>query len=426
MLTKQTVFDKIDFNGGNLSSDGGSILLLQFLKKLKLENELNSIHFNDFRHLPVYSNSGILYQLITRSLLGYFNQSDQSVLIHDPLLSKYVNACSQPTVSRFFDRAVQKTNYMLKDKMMKTACEYVNQHIDSPIIDADSTLITTSGTQQAASYIHHYAEVGYHPLVINEFQSKLLLSAQLRTGSSYSSNGIINELQTIFSYLHTDNVRFRGDSAFYDTSLFQYLESNKVTYYIRTKNYTSIKRETAFDLFVNEDVELYAYTQSHPYYADIEYEVAGDIARRVVYKAYWTDNKAGNLSLLPTIYCVVTNDREKTAEEIMDFYEQRGASENFTKELKNDFDGGRVSHKDFVKNEMEFLISSISYNIFHVFQNEILENEDKKITMNTFRMYYQKIAVKVIKHAREYTLSFSSSYNRQNTFIKYWNAVLQI
>ena len=66
----------------------------------------------------------------------------------------------------------------------------------------------------------------------------------------------------------------------------------------------------------------------------------------------------------------------------MDFYEQRGASENFTKELKNDFDGGRVSHKDFVKNEMDFLISSISYNIFHVFQNEILENEDKKITMN--------------------------------------------
>ena len=104
---------------------------------------------------------------------------------------------------------------------------------------------------------------------------------------------------------------------------------------------------------------------------------------------------------------------KKTAEELMNFYKQRGAIENFTKELKNDFDGESVSHKYFVKNEMEFLISSISYNIFHVFQNEIFENEDKKITMNTFRMYYQKIAVKVIKHAREYTLSFSSSYNRQ-------------
>ena len=117
---------------------------------------------------------------------------------------------------------------------------------------------------------------------------------------------------------------------------------------------------------------------------------------------------------------------KKTAEEIMNFYEQRGASENFTKELKNDFNGERVSHKDFVKNEMESLISFISYNIFHVFQNEILENEDKKITMNIFKMNYQKIAVKVIKHARKYTLSFLCSYNKQNTFINYWNAVLQI
>ena len=33
----------------------------------------------------------------------------------------------------------------------------------------------------------------------------------------------------------------------------------------------------------------------------------------------------------------------------MDFFEQRGASENFAKELKNDFNGGRISHKDFVK-----------------------------------------------------------------------------
>lgn len=37
---------------------------------------------------------------------------------------------------------------------------------------------------------------------------------------------------------------------------------------------------------VNEDVELYAYTQSHPFYVDIEYKVARDIAKRVVYKAY--------------------------------------------------------------------------------------------------------------------------------------------
>ena len=32
MIQTNSLFDKINFNGGNLSSDGGSILLSQFLK----------------------------------------------------------------------------------------------------------------------------------------------------------------------------------------------------------------------------------------------------------------------------------------------------------------------------------------------------------------------------------------------------------
>ena len=90
------------------------------------------------------------------------------------------------------------------------ACDHVNRNVDTPIIDADSTLTETYGSQEASSFIHHYAEVGYHPLVINEFNSKVLLSSRLRAGSSYSSNGIIEELQTIFPYLYNrGNIHFR-------------------------------------------------------------------------------------------------------------------------------------------------------------------------------------------------------------------------
>lgn len=76
-------------------------------------------------------------------------------------------------------------------------------------------MVTTCGNQEASAYIHHYQESGYHPLVINEYHSKLLLSSLLRTGSAYSSNGIIEELEQIFTQLkNTGNIRFRGDSAF--------------------------------------------------------------------------------------------------------------------------------------------------------------------------------------------------------------------
>ena len=75
----------------------------------------------------------------------------------------------------------------------------------------------------------------------------------------------------------------------------------------------------------------------------------------------------------------------------MDFYEARGASENFTKELKQDFNAAILSHKKFIKNEMEFLISSYAYNLFHMFQWEVLEESDKIITMETYRRKYQKL-----------------------------------
>ena len=210
MLNNIPCFDKINFNGGNLSSDGGSILLLQFLHNTSLSDKLSDIPFNDNRKRPVYSNADILYQLISRVLLGYFRQDDQKVLNEDPLLSKYFAACSQPTVSRFFDRVTSHTNVVLKDILTRMACDHVNRNVEAPIIDADSTLTETYGSQEASSFIHHYAEVGYHPLVINEFNSKVLLSSRLRAGSSYSSNGIIEELQTIFPYLYNrGNIHFR-------------------------------------------------------------------------------------------------------------------------------------------------------------------------------------------------------------------------
>lgn len=38
-------FDNINFNGGNISCDGGSILLLSFLKKYNLLSSLDDIPF---------------------------------------------------------------------------------------------------------------------------------------------------------------------------------------------------------------------------------------------------------------------------------------------------------------------------------------------------------------------------------------------
>lgn len=425
MIQTNSLFDKINFNGGNLSSDGGSILLSQFLKKINLKKLLDSIPFVDLRHLPVYSNTNILFQQIIKCLLGYNDQSDQKILINDPLLSLKSLICSQATVSRFYDRVSLNTTNEFKKIITQLAYDFVNTNIDDPILDADSTMVTTCGNQEASAYIHHYQENGYHPLIINEYHSKLLLSSLLRTGSAYSSNGIIEELEQIFTQLNnTGNIRFRGDSAFYRRDLFKYLENNQVTYYIRVKNFKKNIRESVMDMVINQ-VDWNDFDYTEPYYEEYTIQINKTKKRRIVYKAFHLE-KGGMLQLVPMVYCIITNDFEKSPKEAMDFYEARGNSENFTKELKDDFNGGNPSHKEFVKNEMDFLISSLAYNLYHVFQQTILEEKDQTIRMNTYRLKYQKIAVKVIQHARQVTLSFSSAYKNKTQFTQYWNKVLQI
>ena len=425
MIQTNSLFDKINFNGGNLSSDGGSILLSQFLEKINLKKLLDSISFVDLRHLPVYSNTNILFQQIIKCLLGYNDQSDQKILINDPLLSLKSLICSQATVSRYYDRVSLNTTNEFKKIITQLAYDFVNTNIDDPILDADSTMVTTCGNQEASAYIHHYQKNGYHPLVINEYHSKLLLSSLLRTGSAYSSNGIIEELEQIFTQLNnTGNIRLRGDSAFYRRDLFKYLENNQVTYYIRVKNFKKNIRESVMAMVINQ-VDWNDFDYTEPYYGEYTFQINKTKKRRIVYKAFHLE-KGGILQLVPMVYCIITNDFEKSPKEAMDFYEARGNSENFTKELKDDFNGGNPSHKEFVKNEMDFLISSLAYNLYHVFQQTILEEKDQTIRMNTYRLKYQKIAVKVIQHARQVTLSFSSAYKNKTQFTQYWNKVLQI
>lgn len=52
---------------------------------------------------------------------------------------------------------------------------------------------------------------------------------------------------------------------------------------------------------------------------------------------------------------------------------QEETEKTLQKNLKDDFNGGIFSHKEFVKNEIDFLISSLAYNLYHVFQQTILK-----------------------------------------------------
>ena len=72
-----------------------------------------------------------------------------------------------------------KTNMAVKEYIKKLGCDYVNRHIENIILDVDSTKTQTHGHQEASAYIYHYGVNGYHPMIINEYNTKLLFKFQL-------------------------------------------------------------------------------------------------------------------------------------------------------------------------------------------------------------------------------------------------------
>lgn len=341
-------------------------------------------------------------------------------LVDDPLLSQCINACSQPTLSRFFDRINMKTNMTIKEHIQRLGCDYVNRHVENIILDVDSTKTQTHGHQEASAYIYHYGVNGYRPMMINEYNTKLLLSSNFRTGAAYSSNGFINELKEVLAHLDRKGktVSMRGDSAFYNTEFMDYMHHEDIQYYIRAKSYEKIQNMIIEHLEDN-GIDYLNYTNQEPYYGEIKYSPKSlSTPCRYVFKVFPAQDK--QLTMFPVIYCIITNDMKRSCEDICDFYEERGNSENFTKELKDDFNGDNVGHHDFEKNCFQFMISSLCYNFYHLFRILVLEGKDQKIRMNTFRNKYQKIAVKVIRHARRIILSFSSAYRYKKKFLKYY------
>lgn len=427
----------ITFNGGDLSSDTGAVLALDFIFKNDLFAPYRDLPFVDERRYFKTSNSNgsLLEQVTSRFLLGYNIQADQQVLREDPILHQYFqNPSSASSVSRFFDRACEDTSNAFARAFMDQSCGWINRHVEDLIFDADSTKTDTYGKQEDSAWIHHYSQVGYHPFVVNEFHSKVLAAAWLRPGSAYSADEAPAIMEEVLSRIsdsrngRTRSIRFRGDAAFYNLELMTRLEdrSNPVTYAIRAKGSGNLN-EACLDAYYNSDhKEDFTYTADAPFYGEIEYWMTGsERARRVCFKLFFTEEEqkkkgqAVQICLIPHVFAVITNDLDSSVIEVIQFYCQRGASENFTKELKDDFFANTLSHSGFHANALEFFLKALAYNLFHFFQQMVLEDADKTLTAGTYRKKYQKIASRLSRHARSMHLRVASSFRYAERFIHY-------
>lgn len=373
-------------------------------------------------------------QQVFKYILGYSSQADQDVLAKDPILCQYFQGISsQSSVSRFFSRVCQDTNNAFWRAFMDQACRFISGSQDDILLDADSTKTDTYGKQEGSAWIHHYSQVGYHPFVINEYNTRALVGAWLRPGSTYSADEaepimaeVLKRLPDYTADGRMRDIKFRGDAAFFSGDLMNLFEerSNPVGYAIRAKGTGRLEGlcQDVYDSSSHEEDSTY--TSARPFYGELRYQMSNSSkSRRVCFKLYFTEeeDKKGQaqLLLIPHIFAVITNLEDMTPEQIISFYCQRGNSENYTKELKSDFMANTLSHRSFEANAFGFLLKSLAYNLFRFFQFRVMEGTDQNITVRSFRSRYQKVASRLSRHAKSFHLKIASSFRHAQRFMHY-------
>ena len=247
---------KINFDGGDLSSDAGLLLIKEFVSKLGIERLLNrSFKTNDSAVFRYHTDRDNLLQMIYMIMAGYFEDDASDELTNDPVFKAVLEKsalASQPTVSRFFNRMDEDTLKQFQEISQILRKRIYNiQMPQAVILDLDSTLLAAYGKQEGRAFNFHYRSNGYHPLVCYDGITGDLIKIQLRDGAAYSCTGVTDFLQPILDeYLNdypTIHLLLRGDSGFATPDLYKQCEENGTSYVIRLMENFIKESKSGFD-----------------------------------------------------------------------------------------------------------------------------------------------------------------------------------
>ncbi len=297
---------KINFDGGDLSSDAGLLLIKEFISKLGIDTLLEkAFKTND----PVF----------------------KSVLEKDAL-------ASQPTVSRFFNRMDEDTlNQFLAIARVLRRKIYSIQMPQAVILDLDSTLLDAYGRQEGRAFNFHYQSNGYHPLVCYDGMTGDLIKIQLRDGTQYSCTGAVDFLQPVLDeYLHDYPeipILLRGDSGFSTPDLYKQCEENGTSYVIRLKENGILRGKASHLVDELDEITRNNKVDYAVVYGEFMYKAKSwPYERRVVCKVEKPENQ------MVYMYTFVVTNMDSSPGYLIKFYCKRGLMENFIKESKSGFD----------------------------------------------------------------------------------------
>ena len=406
-----------NFAGGQVSSDGGLMLLRQVDRWLGLTKQLDGI-LPDGRNplLIQHSQESLLRQRIYGLALGYEDLNDHDSLRHDLLWqtatdrSEELGSCS--TLCRLENRAGRKEAWLMHQVLFE---QFVGSFSAPPkelILDFDCTDDRVHGAQVGGAFHGYYDDYCFLPLYV--FCGDQLLVSYLRPSNIDPAKHAWAILSKLVSALrkHWPEVKIilRADSGFCRWKMLRWCESHQVDYIVGIAKNNRLKALSA-KLGQRAERKHQKSGEKVRLFKQFKYRAGTwDKKRRIIAKAEHTV-----LGANPRF--VVTNligDAQMLYEKI---YCARGEMENRIKEQQLGLFSDRTSCHYWWPNQFRLLLSSCAYVLLEALRRLGLKSTElARAQVGTIRLKLLKIGAVITRNTRRVRIWFSSAFPLQDLF----------
>ena len=412
------------FTAGQVSSDGGALLLREADRKINLLGRVASCFIDGRAPLLVkHRLSEMLAQRIYGLALGYEDLCDHEQLRADPLFALLSGKrkleeplAGKSTLNRLEligrSQRYHKISYSAESMDRLLTDVYLESHavpLAQIVLDLDATDIPLYGHQPERFFHGSYDSYCYLPLYI--FAGDQLLCARLRPANQDAAAGSVEEVRRIVTQLRERwpevRIVLRADSGFCREDLMGWCERNHVDYLFglarnqRLRKIIGAQMHQAHILHQNSGKAARVFAEFH-----YRTHRSWSCARRVVAKAEYLDkgeNPRFVVTSLPAEQWPAQDLYEK-------FYCARGEMENRIKEQMCLF-ADRLSTDEMKGNQLRLYFSALAYTLMEALRRLGLKGTAwAEAQVDTIRLKLLKIGAIVRVSVRRVLLQLSSAY----------------
>ncbi len=428
------------FDGGDISSDGGSLLLREVERRTRILKQF-AYCFEDHRdsRRVEHTVEELLAQRVYAIALGYEDLNDHDDLRADPLLAVLVgkkdpkgnnrarvrdrgkalagkNTLNRLELSRPESAASHRyKRIVLHEELVDQVFLdiFLQAHTEPPrqiILDLDATDDPLHGKQEGRFFHGYYNHYCYLPLYI--FCGDHLLCARLRPSNIDGSAGSVDEVERIVTWIREHwpkvGIMLRADSGFCRESLMAWCENNGVDYVFGIARNTRLEKKVAKSLRKARRRSLES-GKSARVFQEFQYRTLNTWSRkrRVVAKAEHMPQGSNPR------FVVTSLPRHRAAARRLyeEIYCARGDMENRIKEQQLFLFADRTSSSSFRANQARLYFSSMAYALMSALRRLGLRGtEYARAQCNTIRLKLLKIGAQIRITARKVWVSFSQAY----------------